>query len=140
MRPRVLPNNPRTRQAGVGLPVAIFVITVIAAFVVNMGYLVQDNASGRGEQIQTARAQLIAESGANLALSQLFPPSAAPSYTGYNCSSVSSPTGLDNDPGMAGCSVALSCTSSGSSPNVIYTITSVGTCDNSVQSVTVDAM
>ena len=140
MRPRVLPNNPRTRQAGVGLPVAIFVITVIAAFVVNMGYLVQDNASGRGEQIQTARAQLIAESGANLALSQLFPPSAAPSYTGYNCGSTSSPTGLDNDPGMAGCSVAVSCSSAGSSPNVIYTITSVGTCDNSVQSVTVDAM
>lgn len=60
------------RERGVGLPVAIFVITILAAFVVNMGYLVQDNAAGRSEQIQTLRAQLIAESGANLALSELF--------------------------------------------------------------------
>ena len=29
----------RARQQGIGLPVAIFVITVLAAFVVNMGYL-----------------------------------------------------------------------------------------------------
>lgn len=129
------------RERGVGLPVAIFVITILAAFVVNTGYLVQDNASGRSEQIQTLRAQLIAESGANLALSELFPPAAAPSYVGYDCSDITaSPSGLDADPGMAGCSVTLSCTTSGTAPNTIYTITSIGVCDGITQTVAVDAI
>ena len=55
-----------SRQRGVGLPVAIFVITVLAAFVVNMGYLVQDNATGRIEYVQSLRALLAAESGGDL--------------------------------------------------------------------------
>ena len=33
-------------EQGIGLPIAIFVITVLAAFAVNMGLLVEDNASG----------------------------------------------------------------------------------------------
>ena len=63
-----------SRQRGVGLPVAIFVITVLAAFVVNMGYLVQDNATGRIEYVQSLRALLAAESGGDLGLNVLFDP------------------------------------------------------------------
>ena len=130
----------RRRQSGIGLPVAIFVITVIAAFVVNMSYLIQDNASGRSEQVQTARARMIAESATNLALTQLFPPSASPVYASTSCSNVSSPSGLDSDDGMAGCSVTVTCSSSGTAPNIVYTITSVGVCDDATQTITASAM
>jgi MSHA biogenesis protein MshP len=130
----------RRKQRGIGLPVAIFVITVIAAFVVNMSYLIQDNATGRSEQVQTARARMIAESATHLALTQLFPPSAYPGYASTSCSNVSSPSGLDSDDGMAGCSVTVTCSSSGTTPNIVYSITSVGVCDDATQTITASAM
>ena len=54
------------QQQGIGLPIAIFVITVLSAFAVNMGLLVQDNASGRSEYITSLRASLAADTGADL--------------------------------------------------------------------------
>lgn len=129
-----------SRQRGVGLPVAIFVITVLAAFVVNMGYLVQDNATGRIEYVQSLRALLAAESGGDFGLNVLFDPSDATTYSGLSCSSTPVSYSFTNDPGMAGCSASVSCTSSSSSGETVYTITSVGTCDDSTRTIAIDAM
>ena len=129
-----------SRQRGVGLPVAIFVITVLAAFVVNMGYLVQDNATGRIEYVQSLRALLAAESGGDFGLNVLFDPSDATSYSSLSCSSTPVSDSFTNDPGMAGCSASVSCTSSSSSGETVYTITSVGTCDDSTRTIAIDAM
>jgi len=130
----------RTRQQGIGLPVAIFVITVLAAFVVNMGYLVQDNATGRIEYVQSLRALLAAESGGDFGLNVLFDPSDATTYSSLSCSSTPVSYSFTNDPGMAGCSASVSCTSSSSSGETVYTITSVGTCDDSTRTIAIDAM
>ena len=127
-------------ERGVGLPVAIFVITVLAAFVVNMGYLVQDNATGRIEYVQSLRALLAAESGGDFGLNVLFDPSDATSYSSLSCSSTPVSYSFTNDPGMAGCSASVSCTSSSSSGETVYTITSVGTCDDSTRTIAIDAM
>ena len=127
-------------QRGVGLPVAIFVITVLAAFVVNMGYLVQDNATGRIEYVQSLRALLAAESGGDFGLNVLFDPSDATTYSSLSCSSTPVSYSFANDPGMAGCSASVSCTSSSSSGETVYTITSVGTCDDSTRTIAIDAM
>ena len=129
-----------SRQRGVGLPVAIFVITVLAAFVVNMGYLVQDNATGRIEYVQSLRALLAAESGGDFGLNVLFDPSDASTYSSLSCSSTPVSYSFTNDPGMAGCSASVSCASSSSSGETVYTITSVGTCDDSTRTIAIDAM
>ena len=129
-----------SRQRGVGLPVAIFVITVLAAFVVNMGYLVQDNATGRIEYVQSLRALMAAESGGDLGLNVLFDPSDATTYSSLSCSSTPVSYSFTNDPGMAGCSASVSCTSSSSSGVTVYTITSVVTCDDSTRTIAIDAM
>ena len=96
-----------SRQRGVGLPVAIFVITVLAAFVVNMGYLVQDNATGRIEYVQSLRALLAAESGGDFGLNVLFDPSDATTYSSLSCSSTPVSYSFTNDPGMAVAALAL---------------------------------
>ena len=127
-------------ERGVGLPVAIFVITVLAAFVVNMGYLVQDNATGRIEYAQSLRALLAAESGGDFGLNVLFDPSDATTYSSLSCSSTPVSYSFTNDPGMAGCSASVSCASSSSSGETVYTITSVGTCDDSTRTIAIDAM
>ena len=137
---RIRRKRMRARQEGVGLPVAIFVITVLAAFVVNMGYLVQDNATGRIEYVQSLRALMAAESGADVALNELFDPSDAPTYSSLSCSSTPVLYGMGWEPGMAGCSASVSCTSSSSSGETVYTITSVGTCGDSTRTIAIDAM
>ena len=128
------------RQRGVGLPVAIFVITVLAAFVVNMGYLVQDNASGRIEYVQALRALLAAESGGDFGLNVLFDPSDATTYPSLSCSSTPVTYSFDDDPGMKGCSASVTCSSANSSGETIYTITSVGSCDGISKTIAIDAM
>jgi len=125
---------------GIGLPVAIFVITVLSAFAVNVGYLVQDNAAGRSEYVQALRALLAAESGGDFGLSVLFDPTDAPTYVALNCSSTPVSFSFDNDPGMRGCSSSVSCTSVTSNGETVYTITSIGTCDEITRTISIDAI
>ncbi len=125
-------------QSGLGLPVAIFLITVLATLALNLGLLVQDNASARSEQISLVRTLLAAESGAGFGLNRLFDPSDAPDYSSINCSGSTVTYSLDSDSGMAGCSVGVSCTSKTSGSETIYTITSVGSCDSLSRTIKVD--
>ena len=74
-------------QRGIGLPIAIFVITVMAAFAVNMGLLVEDNASGRIEYITNLSGDPCADTGRDLAMNVAFDPSTRPIMPGVTCSS-----------------------------------------------------
>ena len=125
------------QQQGIGLPIAIFVITVLSAFAVNMGLLVQDNASGRSEYITSLRASLAADTGADLGLNEAFDPSDAPVYAGCDTAINYSFT---NDAGMSGCSAAVTCTSAIAGGKTIYTVTSVGTCDTISKTVVTSAL
>jgi MSHA biogenesis protein MshP len=128
-------------QRGIGLPIAIFVITVLSAFAVNMGLLVQDNASGRSEYITSLRASLAADTGADLGMNVAFDPSDAPDYaSGVTCSSTAINYSFTNDTGMSGCSAAVTCTSATAGGKTIHTITSVGTCDSISKTVEISAL
>lgn len=128
-------------QRGIGLPIAIFVITVLSAFAVNMGLLVQDNASGRSEYITSLRASLAADTGADLGLNVAFDPSDAPVYAGgVTCSSTAINYSFTNDAGMSGCSAAVTCTSATAGGKTIYTVTSVGTCGTISKTVVTSAL
>ena len=129
------------QQQGIGLPIAIFVITVLSAFAVNMGLLVQDNASGRSEYITSLRASLAADTGADLGLNVAFDPSDAPVYAyGVTCSSTATNYSFTNDAGMSGCSAAVTCTSATAGGKTIYTVTSVGTCGTISKTVVTSAL
>ncbi|MDY6982268.1 MAG: hypothetical protein SV422_04200 [Pseudomonadota bacterium] len=72
--------NMRLGQRGVGLPVAIFVITVMVTLTVAIQVQLADNAESLQEELLLTRAQYAAESGASLALNALFPPTGYPDY------------------------------------------------------------
>ena len=131
----------KPRQRGIGLPIAIFVITVMAAFAINMGLLVEDNASGRIEYITNLRATLAADTGADLGMNVAFAPSDAPDYaSGVTCSSSAINYSFTSDAGMSGCSAAVTCTATSAGGKTIYTITSVGTCDSISKTVEISAL
>ena len=131
----------RFQQRGIGLPIAIFVITILAAFAVNMGLLVEDNSESRIEYITNLRASLAADTGADLALNVAFDPSDAPAYAGgVTCSSTAINYSFTNDAGMSGCSAAVTCASATAGGKTVYTITSVGTCDTISKTVVTSAL
>ena len=135
---RILNKN---NQKGVGLPIAIFVITVLAAYAVNMGLLLEDNATGRIENITNLRASLAADTGADLGMNVAFDPSDAPDYAGgITCSSTAINYSFANDPGMSGCTAAVTCSSVTAGGKTIYTITSVGTCDSVSKTAVISAL
>ena len=131
----------RFQQRGIGLPIAIFVITILAAFAVNMGLLVEDNSESRIEYITNLRASLAADTGADLALNVAFDPSDAPAYAGgVTCSSTAINYSFTNDAGMSGCSAAVTCASATAGGKTVYTVTSVGTCDRISKTVVTSAL
>lgn len=130
----------RSSQRGVGLPVAVFIITVLGAFAVNMGYLVQDNATSRSEYVEAFRSLLAAESGGDLGMNALFDPEDAPSYENLACAAGPAVYSFNADPGMSGCSASVSCSASTSSGETVYTITSIGTCGEISRTIAIDAM
>lgn len=72
-------------QRGIGLPVALFAITVMVALVLAIQMQLADNADTLQEELMLARAQYAAESGAGLGLNALFPPTGYPDYSSRVC-------------------------------------------------------
>ncbi|RCW66570.1 MSHA biogenesis protein MshP [Marinobacter nauticus] len=90
------------KQNGAGLPVAIFVITVLALLVISMGQLQESSGKSVSLQIQSQRAFFAAESGAQAGVSEVL--------SGADCSSVNSPIAF-NVGGLSGCRAVVSCSS-----------------------------
>ena len=114
-------------QKGLGLPFALFVITVLALIVVVMAQLQVGSAESLSLQLQSQRAFLAAESGAQLGVSQVL--------TG-GCGGVSASVpsaGTFGATGLMGCRATLACSAGaavvGPSGNEQYfLVTSTGTC------------
>lgn len=114
-----------TRQRGAGLPVALFVITVLALIVAGMSQLQEGSARSVSLQIQSQRAFFAAESGAQVGVFEVLGAS--------DCAAVTSPLAF-NSAGLGDCEAVLSCSSldadieGNSALETIYTITSTGQC------------
>lgn len=121
-----------SRQAGVGLPAAIFVITLLAIIAAGISRLVSQNAQTFEEEVRLTRAFYAAESGAGFALNALFPPLEFPQYS----STATCPDNVGNPrvyefeaEGLRFCSAEVTCAIDASVDGVNYaTITSTGTC------------
>lgn len=60
-------------QGGAGLPVALFIVTVLSLLVIGMAQLQSSSGQAVSLQIQSQRAFFAAESGAQLTLAQIVP-------------------------------------------------------------------
>lgn len=112
-------------QKGAGLPLALFVITVLALIVASMAQLQQSTSASVNRQILSQRAFLAAESGAQA--------SVAKTLETEDCSVDNTTLSFAND-GLNGCEASIACESvqgdiDGSpADETVYTITSEGQC------------
>ena len=119
-------------QRGIGLPAAIFVITLMITIAVAVNLLVRQNAESFEEELRLTRAFYAAESGAGFAMNALFPPDEFPSYgsTAICPENAGSPRLYEFDAeGLENCSAEVSCVTDATVDGVeYYTILSTGSC------------
>ena len=122
------------KQAGLGLPTALFVITLMAFLAVLVTQLVANNAETTQEEIELIRSFYSAESGIQFGLNVLFPPDG----TAGACPA--GPVNYDLEEGSLGdCEADVSCSSVTVSSVNYYTITSTGTCNDVSRTIQVRA-
>lgn len=92
--------DPICRQRGAGLPVALFIITVLALLVLGMTQLQQSAGESVSLQIQSQRAFFAAESGAQVGVARVLEVN--------NCSTVPMSVSFSAS-GLGGCSATLTC-------------------------------
>ncbi|WP_097462358.1 pilus assembly PilX family protein [Mangrovitalea sediminis] len=114
------------RQRGVGLPLALFIIVVLALVVTAMAEMQRGSGEMSSLQIQSERAFLAAESGAQVALSKLIPPGGS---AGASCVSPLYQQSF-SQPGLGGCRVTVDCRADKVSGVNYYTLHSTGLCGN----------
>ena len=128
------------QQRCIGLPAAIFVITVMAVLAVAIQRLVLSNAETFGEEVQLTRAFYSAETGAQFAMNLLFPPNVFPPET-TGCPDIPSLYTFTVN-GINNCTATVECSSKGPiAPSTIkyYTLTSTGTCGDVSRQISVRA-
>lgn len=125
---------PLCKQRGVGLPAAIFVITLMVSISVAIQLLVSQNAEQFEEEVQLTRAFYAAESGAGFAMNALFPPTEFPLYnvTAICPENAGSPRVYEFEAdGLRSCSAEVSCVTDATVDGLnYYTITSEGICND----------
>lgn len=123
-------------QRGIGLPAAIFVITVMTAIAVAINLMVSQNTTSFEEDIRLTRAFYAAESGAGLGVRALFPASDYPHTAVGSCPASS--TYEFSVPGLMGCRAEVRCDLDATVDEVDYhLITSVGICGDTTRTVEV---
>lgn len=117
-------------QSGVGLPAAIFVITLMVAIAAAINLMVEENARSFESEINLTRSFYAAESGAGFAMNSLFPPE---DYSGYaslpaNCSAWGTRTYNFITDGLNACTADVTCSGKTLDGEVYANIESTGTC------------
>lgn len=116
-------------QRGAGLPIALFVITVLALLVFGMAQLQQSTGEAVSLQIQSQRAFFAAESGAQVRIGSIFE-----AIDNGSAPSCPSPVTAFGAPGLAGCSATFDCAFDSASG--VFTLASTGSCGNGVDAAT----
>ena len=119
------PESTRAGQRGAGLPVAIFIITVLALLVAGMAQLQESGSKAISLQIQSQRAFLAAESGAQVGIAETL--------AGEDRSALTSPktftgSGLNTCRAVVSCSAVSADIEGNSDPETVFTLTSIGQC------------
>lgn len=126
------PAEGAARQRGAGLPLALFIIVVLALVVAAMAEMQRGSGEMSSLQIQSQRAFYAAESGAQIALSRLMPPDGS---AGASCTATFYQRTF-SQPGLSGCSVTVTCRLDTVSGVNYYTLDSAGLCGNGLDQAT----
>ena len=119
-------HTPLNRQRGFSLPLAIFIITVLAVIGAVMVTLSQSGQQSTALEIQSIRAFYAAESGAQIGLHNIFP-IAGGSIGAAGCTALVVNQTF-NATGLQGCDAAVRCIPQTVSGDTYYVINSTGTC------------
>ena len=111
-------------QRGFSLPVAIFILVVMALLGAAIINIMLSGQQGVSSEVLSTRAFFSAESGAQYALGQVFPLDGSPG----SCQAPYPTLNLTSS-GLAGCRAEVSCSSTTIGSDLYYTITSTGSCD-----------
>jgi MSHA biogenesis protein MshP len=118
------PNNLKFKQAGIGLPVAIFIITIMSLIAAAVNQIGATSSQSYTQNLLSSRAFYAAESGAQLrtqsALSTLPCVCGGAAVVEY----VFTVTGLNQ------CKAVTTCSNFVANGATFCTISSVGSCDN----------
>lgn len=126
------------RQKGIGVPAALFVITLLAILAVAINALLEQNAEGYEEEINLTRAFYAAESGAGFALNSIFPPEEFPLYNSTSECAAGPRNYQFTVTGLNECTASVSCSVDATVSGVeYYTIVSEGTCNEVTRTVQV---
>lgn len=111
------------RQKGFSLPVAIFIIIIMALLAAAAVNILNKGLAGVSQEVLSTRAFYSAESGAQHVLSALFPLNGGAANCAANSSLTFNTTGLNN------CSASMTCAATTIGTETFYTITSSGICN-----------
>lgn len=119
------PDRYWNRQRGAGLPIALFIITVLALIVTSMAQQQESTGAAVSQQILSQRAFYAAESGAQAAVTEAL--------HGGGCGAVPGTLSF-SQAGLNGCSASLICTTvqadieGDTALENVYTLVSTGRC------------
>jgi MSHA biogenesis protein MshP len=119
------------RQHGVGLPAAIFVLVILSMIAVAIVELSASASDAVVFDVQSTRAFMAAESGAQLGVNRLMPPGAAMNDCSHGYFSAS-PSITYAGTGLAGCTATVSCRVDSVAGSDYFSLTSVGTCGSGI--------
>lgn len=117
-----------SRQAGISLPGAIFVITLLAVLAVAINALVGQSSQTYEEEINLTRAFYAAESGAGFAMNTLYPPEEYPGYSTTAECAAGPRVYSFTVPGLNNCTASVTCSEVTISGTNYATIESEGSC------------
>jgi len=118
-------------EQGFSLPVAIFILVIMALIAVAAVSIMETGQSGVSNDVMSTRAFYAAESGAQTVLAQIFPLNSGAA----NCQA-SYPTQTFSITGLANCTASTQCSARSVGSRTYYTITSTGNCSSGTISAT----
>ncbi|WP_320820375.1 hypothetical protein [Thalassolituus sp.] len=119
----------RSNQGGFGLPMALFVVTVLALIIASMSQIQNDSSSSVSLQVNSHRAFYSAEAGIEIALNLLMPPDGS---AGRSCATSPFYSQTYSVAGLNGCSVSVACDSMTVTGDNYYTLISTGSCGSGI--------
>ena len=128
----------RRSQRGIGIPAALFVITLFSILAVAINLLQQQNSEIYAEQVNLTRAFYAAESGAGFAMNSIFPPEEFPQYNSTAECAEGPREYAFTIAGLNECTATVTCSVDATVSSVeYYTIFSEGNCDGVTRKVQV---
>ncbi len=121
-----------TKQAGLGLPVALFIIIIMSLIAVAVNQLTASSSQAYSQNVLSARAFYAAESGAQLRSQSVL------STEPCACGGTENVTYNFTEPGLSQCKAETNCTSFVANSETFCTIVSTGSCSSGISQRTIE--